>query len=99
MEGFQEVSQDILQESTQDYYLETFKNPDARNIRYGAGIVSDAIAKQWGSQGLETFMSGFLMGTILQAPGKIKTYATIGYNDYFKKGPKFEEKVQSLKST
>ena len=97
MEGFQEVSQDILQESTQDYYLETFKNPNARNIRYGAGIVSDAIAKQWSSQGLETFMSGFLMGTILQAPGKIKTYATIGYNDYFKKGPKFEEYVSGRK--
>ena len=91
MEGFQEVAQDVLQEATQNYYVEAFKNPDARNIRYGAGMVGDAIAKQWSAQGLEVFLSGFLMGTILQAPGKIKSYATIGYNDYFKKDAKFKE--------
>ncbi len=95
MEGVQEVSQDILQEATQDYYLETFKNPDARNFRYASGIIGDAIAKQWSSQGLETFMSGFLMGTILQAPGKIKSYATIGYNDYFKKDAKFQDYMKN----
>lgn len=91
MEGVQEVLQDVLQEATQNYYVEAFKNPDARNIRYGAGLLGDAIAKQWSAHGFETFMSGFLMGTILQAPGKIKTYATIGYNDYFKKDAKFRE--------
>jgi hypothetical protein len=91
MEGVQEVLQDVLQEATQHYYVETFKNPDARNIRYAAGVLGDAIAKQWSAQGFEVFMSGFLMGTILQAPGKIKTYATVGYNDYFKKDAKFKE--------
>lgn len=90
MEGVQEVAQDVLQEATQHYYLEAFKNPDSRNIRYASGILGDAIAKQWSAQGFEVFMSGFLMGTILQAPGKIKSYATVGYNDYFKKDAQFK---------
>jgi hypothetical protein len=93
-EGLQEVSQDILQEATQNYYVETFKNEDARNFRYGTGLLSDAIKKQWSSQGLEVFLSGFLMGTILQAPGKIKTFATIGYNDYFKNEGKSKQYIK-----
>ena len=92
-EGIQEVSQDVLQEATQNYYVNTFKNPDARNFRYGTGLLGDAIGKQWSSQGLETFLSGFLMGTILQAPGKIKSYATIGYNDYFKKDASYQKYI------
>ena len=92
-EGIQEVSQDILQEATQNYYVNTFKNPDARNFRYGTGLLGDAIGKQWSSQGLETFLSGFLMGTILQAPGKIKSYATVGYNDYFKKDASYQKYI------
>ena len=94
MEGVQEVAQDVLQEATQNYYVETFKNEDARNFRYGAGLLSDAIKKQWSAQGLEVFLSGFLMGTILQAPGKIKSFATIGYNDYFKNEGKGKEYIE-----
>ena len=90
VEGTQEVLQDVLQDATQNYYVNTFKNPDARNIRYSAGLLGDAIGKQWSSQGLETFLSGFLMGTILQAPGAVKKYATIGYNDYLKKDSEYQ---------
>jgi hypothetical protein len=93
VEGLQEVTQDILQDATQNYYVETFNNPDARNFRYGAGLVGDAISKQWSTQGLETFLSGFLMGTILQAPGKLKNYATVGFNDYFKKDASYQEYI------
>ena len=93
VEGLQEVTQDILQDATQNYYVETFNNPDARNFRYGAGLVGDAIGKQWSTQGLETFLSGFLMGTILQAPGKLKNYATVGFNDYFKKDASYQEYI------
>jgi hypothetical protein len=95
MEGLQEVTQDVLQETWQNYYVNTFDNPDARNFRYGTGLVADAIKKQWSAQGLEVFLSGFLMGTILQAPGKIKTYATIGYNDYFRNDSKFNDYVSN----
>jgi hypothetical protein len=94
VEGGQEVSQDVLQEAVQDYYVQSYKNKDARNYRYGAGLLGHAINKQWSSQGLETFASGFLMGTILQAPGKIKGYATMGYNDYFKKDASYQEYIK-----
>ena len=90
VEGAQEVLQDVLQETTQNYYVDTFKNPDARNYRYASGLLGDAIGKQIGAQGLETFLSGFLMGTVLQAPGVMKKYATIGYNDYLKKDANYK---------
>jgi hypothetical protein len=90
VEGTQEVLQDVLQEATQNYYVDTFKNPDARNFRYASGLLSESIGKQWSSQGLETFLSGFLMGSILQAPGAIKKYATVGYNDYLQKNPEYQ---------
>jgi len=95
VEGIQEVAQDVLQEATQNYYVQSFKNPDARNFRYGTGLVGDAISKQWNKQGLETFLSGFLMGTILQAPGMMKKYATIGFNDYFKKDPSYKQYIEN----
>lgn len=91
VEGSQEVMQDILQDTFQNYYVNTYKNKDARNFRYGLGLMGDAIEKQWSAQGLETFLSGFLMGSILQAPGFIKKYATIGYNDYLKKDASYKE--------
>jgi len=84
VEGVQETLQDVLQDATQNYFVENYKNPDATNFRYGLGLLGDAVKKQWSAQGLETFLSGFLMGSILQAPGAIKKYATVGYNDYFK---------------
>lgn len=90
VEGAQEVLQDVLQETTQNYYVDTFKNSDARNYRYASGLLGDAIGKQIGAQGLETFLSGFLMGTVLQAPGVMKKYATVGYNDYFKKDANYK---------
>jgi hypothetical protein len=91
IEGLQEISQDVLQEATQNYYVDTYNNPDARSYRYGAALLGDSLKKQWSAQGLETFLSGFLMGSILQAPGHIKKYATVGYNDYLKKDASYKE--------
>jgi hypothetical protein len=85
VEGAQESLQDVLQDATQNYYVSTYKNNAAKNFFYGAGLVGDAIKKQFSAQGAETFLSGFLMGSILQAPSKMKSYMTMGYNDYFKK--------------
>ena len=91
VEGGQEVAQDVLQEATQNYYVDTYNNSDARTFRYGAALLGDSVKKQFSSQGLETFLSGFLMGSILQAPGHIKKYATVGYNDYLKKDASYKE--------
>jgi hypothetical protein len=95
VEGGQEIAQDILQEATQNYYVDTYNNADARSYRYGAALLGDSLKKQFSSQGLETFLSGFLMGSILQAPGHIKKYATVGYNDYLKKDASYKEYLDS----
>ena len=91
VEGGQELAQDVLQEATQNYYVDTYNNPDARTYRYSTALLGDSVKKQFSSQGLETFLSGFLMGSILQAPGHIKKYATVGYNDYLKKDSSYKE--------
>ena len=90
VEGGQELAQDVLQEATQNYYVNTYKNTEGRNFRYSSGLLGEAIGKQWSAQGLETFLSGFLMGSILQAPGFVKKYATVGYNDYLKKDSSYK---------
>ena len=94
VEGAQESLQDVLQEATQNYYVNTYKNDAAKNFFYGAGLVGDAINKQFSAQGAETFLSGFLMGSILQAPSKMKSFMTMGYNDYFKKSQKFKDYIE-----
>ena len=57
VEGVQELAQDVLQEATQNYYVDTYNNPDARSYRYGAALLGDSVKKQFSSQGLETFLS------------------------------------------
>ena len=94
VEGVQESLQDILQEATQNYYVDTYKNPAAKNFMYATGLISDAINKQFTGQGAETFLSGFLMGSILQAPSKVKSFMTMGYNDYFNKSEKYKTYIE-----
>ena len=98
VEGLQESIQDVLQEATQNYYVDTYKNPAAKNFSYATGLIGDAIGKQMSAQGAETFFSGFLMGSILQAPSKIKSYMTMGYNDYFNKSAKYKEYIEQRES-
>jgi len=94
VEGVQESLQDVLQEATQNYYVDTYKNPAAKNFMYATGLISDAISKQFSGQGAETFLSGFLMGSILQAPSKVKSFMTMGYNDYFNKNEKYKTYIE-----
>ena len=51
VEGAQETLQDVLQEATQNYYVNTYKNNASKNFFYGAGLVGDAIKKQFSAQG------------------------------------------------
>ena len=94
VEGVQESLQDVLQEATQNYYVNTYKNPSAKNFMYATGLVSNAINKQFSAQGVETFLSGFLMGSVLQAPSKIKGFMTMGYNDYFRKDSSYKNHIE-----
>jgi hypothetical protein len=72
LEGIQENLQDVIAESTQSYYTNSIFQPERGKFEmYMAGL-KHALGKQWSSQGLETFASGFLMGfgnTIVESVG------------------------------
>ena len=98
VEGFQESAQDALNDATKDYYKKTFYDPSAKNMRYVLGSLSNGIDKQISAQGLETFASGFAMGTILQLPGKLVNGATMGYNRFYKNRNNWQEYVDNQKA-
>jgi len=62
LEGVQENLQDVIADSTQSYFTNSIFQPERGKYEmYMAGL-KDGLAKQWSSQGLETFASGFIMG-------------------------------------
>jgi len=70
-EGFQEITQEAIAVGTQDYFTGLYDDPamggiDARHASVGIGIDS-----QMSQQGWEVFMSGFLMGGMVQGPQKL----------------------------
>ena len=84
VEGFQESAQDVLSNATEQYYIDSFKNKDRQNFDYSIATLNAAMKKQISAQGLETFASGFAMGSILGIPGGVKDFLSVGYNKYYK---------------
>lgn len=94
MEGFQEVGQEALAKYTEDYYTKTYYDPAAKNFQYAMAAINSQVS----TQGAETFLSGFAMGSILQAPSTIGKYLSVGYNKYYKNRDNYDEHVQNLES-
>ena len=65
-EGLQEVYQDAVQKTMVDYYSARFTHPALAGSRSMWGD----FAKNIGNPNLETFASGFLMGSMVQIPQK-----------------------------
>lgn len=83
VEGGQEVMQDVLAKSTEDYYVNSFIDPTKATFDYSMSTLGDAFGEQVSSQGFETFLSGFVMGGLLKPfNGAIPRYAHILYNKY-----------------
>jgi len=72
-EGIQETMQEIIGGTATDYYTELYKNDPARGGIYTN--IANNISKQYSQQGFEIFMSGFLMGGLVQPIIKIPTYS------------------------
>ena len=70
-EGAQEVAQEAVAHATKHYYESIMKDPSTNFIKLRDASIGSAINSQFNSQGFETFMSGFLMGGIVQGPQKI----------------------------
>lgn len=64
-EGFQELAQETLSDGIKKYYIDTFRDPSLIHKNYMNASMKDAMDRQiFSAQGMETFLSGFLMGGV-----------------------------------
>ena len=70
-EGLQEVYQEGIAETMKNYYLDTYFGPERAGSATFMSHLNDGFGKQWSGQGAETFLSGFLMGGLVQGPQKL----------------------------
>lgn len=70
-EGIQEVTQEAISAGTKAYYTGLLEDPLAGGIGLFDSAVGSAVDEQFSARGFETFMSGFLMGGIVQGPQKL----------------------------
>ena len=109
-EGIQETLQDVIANATKDYYLDEFMGNSTRGgyMNY----MAEALREQMSPQGLETFLSGFLMGGMISPISSGMTAITQGkeglkqtgivkaggfVNDQFKRMRWGKDKYQSYK--
>ena len=66
-QGIQENLQDVIQDTLKDYYGQVYKDPLLANMSasFGKGLMG-----QLSAQGLNTFISGYLMGAVIQGGEK-----------------------------
>lgn len=96
-EGLQENLQEVIAGANERYYIDTF-NSDARSsYEYSKAAIKDGLArqrgdyfreelgKQFSAQGLETFASGFLMGTFAAPLNSAIPFLSTQYNRIFDK--------------
>ena len=73
-EGLQETAQETISGAAKDYYTARYEGSPLKGGAWAA--IADNLQEQFSGQGFETFMSGFLMGGLIQpvtkAPGYFK---------------------------
>lgn len=73
-EGIQENLQNITAAGVNNYYDGLYKDPTRGGIEYALGSAWHGIKKEVSGQGIETFLSGFLMGGMMsKATGLLTT--------------------------
>ena len=93
-EGLQENAQEIISGANSKYYTDAFKSSVLKSNLYSRGVSNyanntkfdyykDALGEQFTEQGLETFASGFLMGTLAAPLNGAVPMLSIGYNRLF----------------
>ena len=98
-EGAQEVLQDVLAKSTEDYYVNSFYDPSKATFDYSMSTLTSAFGHQFSGEGFETFMSGFVMGGLMRPfNGAVPRYASILYNKYTMDPVKYEEYMSERKA-
>ena len=70
VEGFQEIIQEAVAVGAKDYYKNLYNDPMAGGLDAQKASIWAGAKSQWSGQGFEVFMSGFLMGGLVQGPQK-----------------------------
>lgn len=105
-EGLQEIYQEGVAVGVVDYYSKLLENPSANKTDLQYAAIKSAVNSQMSAQGAEVFMSGFLMGGIVQGPQRV-IFETIpevfqnkmnpeAFAKYKKNLASFEESVNSV---
>ena len=71
VEGMQEVGQEAIAVGAEDYYTNLYNDPSMGGIDAQMASIYHGIGSQMTSHGFEVFMSGFLMGGLVQGPQKL----------------------------
>jgi conjugal transfer/entry exclusion protein len=82
-EGIQENLQEVIAQTSEKYYTDSFKNPALKNHLYGKALAQAAIDDQFSAQGFETFASGFFMGMFAAPLNSTLPALSVGYNKMF----------------
>lgn len=96
MEGFQESMQDVIAKTSKDYYTEAFYSEPVSSYYYTEAFlnkkneddksfwnhVGEGFKDQFSAQGLETFASGFAMGTLAGPLNKALPYIQTQYGRF-----------------
>ena len=70
-EGVQELYQEAVSHGVKDYYGKIFDDPSYAGQDAVLAAMGEGIQSQWSKEGGEVFMSGFLMGGMIQGPQKL----------------------------
>ena len=70
-EGFQEVTQEAIAVGTEHYYTGLFHDPSMAGLDAQLASIAAGAKSQASGQGLEVFLSGFLMGGLVQPVQKL----------------------------
>ena len=70
-EGFQEITQEAIAVGAEDYYKNLYNDPAMGGLDAQMASVYSGLSSQMSGQGFEVFMSGFLMGGLVQGPQKL----------------------------
>lgn len=77
-EALQESSQEIIQEAALDYHKRIKQDPSQYGFYSALGAIGRGTGKQFNAQGLETFLSGYLMGSVIQGGTHVLSRGTEG---------------------
>jgi hypothetical protein len=69
-EALQENSQEMIKGAAHDYYDKVHSDPTQLCFYGTMASIGKGTSEQFSGQGLETFLSGYMMGSLIQAGGK-----------------------------